>query len=94
MARDGLFYGGGLDQLLVQMQGVGAIGLFVASASFLLWLAIDKTIGLRVSEEDELVGLDISEMGMEAYPVARDHISMPQGFHGTEEAVLRPGSAT
>tara|TARA_R110002073_G_scaffold336537_1_gene534839 strand:- start:817 stop:2124 length:1308 start_codon:yes stop_codon:yes gene_type:complete len=95
MARDGLFYGGGGDQLLVQLQGVGAIALFVAGASFAVWIAIDKTLGLRVSEEEEMIGLDISEMGMEAYPVARDGISMPRGYDDiVGQGAVNPGSAT
>jgi Amt family ammonium transporter len=39
----------------------------VFSASFLLFLAVKKTIGLRVSDEEQLKGLDIEEHGMEAY---------------------------
>jgi Amt family ammonium transporter len=78
MARDGLFYGGGFGQLWVQLQGVVAIGAFVTGASFVIWTLVDRTFGLRVSEEEEMIGLDISEMGMEAYPKVRDAISMPR----------------
>ena len=80
---------------MVQLQGVGAIALFVAGASFAVWIAIDKTLGLRVSEEEEMIGLDISEMGMEAYPVARDGISMPRGYDDiVGQGAVNPGSAT
>jgi len=75
MARDGLLYGGGLSQVWVQLQGVVAVGAFVAATSYAVWTVIDKTLGLRVSEDEEMIGLDISEMGMEAYPKARDAIS-------------------
>ena len=78
MARDGLFYGGGFGQLWVQLQGVAAIGAFVAGTSYVVWTLVDRTFGLRVSEEEEMIGLDISEMGMEAYPKVRDAISMPR----------------
>jgi Amt family ammonium transporter len=68
MARDGLLYGGGFGQLWVQLQGVAATGLFVGSVSYIAWKVVDRLLGLRVSEDEELVGLDLSEMGMEAYP--------------------------
>ncbi len=81
MARDGLIYGGGLSQLWVQTQGVLAVGLFVCSSTYVLWRLVDRMMGLRVSEEEELVGLDLSEMGMEAYPEPRE--SMGFGFGDT-----------
>ncbi len=66
--RDGLLYGGGFEQLYVQAQGVLATALFVGGLSFVAWLAIQRTVGMRVSEEEEMLGLDLGEMGMEAYP--------------------------
>ena len=67
LARDGLFAGGGLAQLGVQALGVVAVSLFaMASMTIVFWL-IRKTIGLRVSKDEELRGLDIGEHGMEAY---------------------------
>ena len=36
--------------------------------SLIVWFAIDKIMGIRVSEEDELAGLDSAELGMDAYP--------------------------
>lgn len=68
MARDGLLYGGGFEQLWVQVQGVAATGAFVAPAAAIVWWVIDLTMGMRVSEDEELLGLDLAEMGMEAYP--------------------------
>ncbi len=76
MAQEGLLYGGGFSQLWVQVQGVAAIGAFVSLSSYALWRLLDATIGLRVSEEEELIGLDLSEMGMEAYPMPRDNVGM------------------
>jgi Amt family ammonium transporter len=64
----GLFYGGGIGQLGVQAMGIGATVAFTFTASFVTFYAIKKTLGLRVSEEDELRGLDISEHGMYGYP--------------------------
>ncbi len=51
-----------------QLLGIGAIGAFVCAASLAVWLGLKFTIGLRASEDDELVGLDKSELGLEAYP--------------------------
>ncbi|MHA1598404.1 MAG: ammonium transporter, partial [Alphaproteobacteria bacterium] len=51
-----------------QLTGVAAIGGFVIVASSILWFILKMTIGIRVSEEDEMAGLDQAELGMEAYP--------------------------
>ena len=51
-----------------QILGVSAIGGFVIVTSTVVWLALKAIIGLRVSEEEELAGLDKTELGMEAYP--------------------------
>jgi Amt family ammonium transporter len=51
-----------------QAVGIAAIGASVAAASAALWLALKHTIGVRVSEEEEEMGLDRAELGMEAYP--------------------------
>ena len=51
-----------------QLIGVLATGVFVSLASAIIWFAIKLTIGLRVSEEDEYVGLDQAELGVPAYP--------------------------
>jgi Amt family ammonium transporter len=64
----GLLLGGGAGQLLEQARGATVIGLFTFLASSAVWWVMSQTIGLRVSEEAELVGLDLTEMGMEAYP--------------------------
>ena len=57
----------GLDQLLIQLTGVAAIGGFSFVASFAILYALKKTIGIRVSEEEELKGMDIGEHEMSAY---------------------------
>ena len=51
-------------------QIVGIVGIFawVFIASFIIWYALKATVGIRVSEEDEFAGVDISETGIEAYP--------------------------
>ncbi len=64
---DGLFYGGGFGQLGIQALGVVACLGFVAIAMAIVFKLIDMTIGLRVSEEAEIRGLDVREHGMESY---------------------------
>ncbi len=54
--------------LLGQLAGILVVGAFVFGASLLLWSALAALIGIRVSEEAEDEGLDISELGLEAYP--------------------------
>lgn len=65
----GLFYGGGLTQLGVQVLGVTASGGYAFIVSFIL-LSIMKLVmkGLRVTEEEEIIGLDLSEHGSYGYP--------------------------
>ncbi|MEL6936799.1 MAG: ammonium transporter, partial [Cyanobacteria bacterium J06607_17] len=63
----GLFYGGGPTQLIAQIIGIVAIGLFTVVVTSILWVVIKSLIGLRVTSEEELKGLDIGEHGMEAY---------------------------
>lgn len=65
---DGLFFGGGFRLLGVELLGVIAVGAFVFAASFGIWFALKKTVGIRVSLEEEIKGLDIGEHGNSAYP--------------------------
>jgi Amt family ammonium transporter len=63
----GLFYGGGFDQLWTQLIFVVVHFVFVITTAGLLFLAIKSVIGLRVSEEEELAGLDVMEHGSPGY---------------------------
>ena len=63
----GLFYGGGFDQLGTQALMVGVHFVFVFGAAFLLFSAIKYTVGLRVTEEEEIAGLDVEEHGHVGY---------------------------
>ncbi len=65
---NGLFFGGGTAQLITQIIGIAAYFVWAFGVSLVIFLAIKYTIGLRVSEEEELRGLDITEHGMHAYP--------------------------
>ncbi len=51
-----------------QLMGIAAIGAFIFIASSIVWLILKATTGIRVSEEDEALGLDKAEIGVEAYP--------------------------
>ena len=54
--------------IVTQITGIIAYGVFTFVGSLVLWFIIKAILGLRVSEEDEIAGLDMSELGMEAYP--------------------------
>ena len=54
--------------LLVQIMGIASIFAWVFGTSFAVWFLLKKTVGIRVSEEAEYEGVDISECGLEAYP--------------------------
>jgi Amt family ammonium transporter len=63
----GLFYGGDATQLLAQLQGVGAVGAFTFFVCLALWYVLKLTMGVRVTAEEEMEGLDVHEIGVEAY---------------------------
>lgn len=70
----GLFYGGGLVQLGVQALGVVASGIYAFVVSYIILKVMDKLMdGIRVTEEEEIIGLDLSAHGSYGYPE-----SMPQ----------------
>ena len=64
---NGLFYGGGVHQLLLQLTGVGSVLLWTGVTMFIVFKVIDKIFGLRVTDQEQLDGLDIHEHGMNAY---------------------------
>jgi Amt family ammonium transporter len=65
--QSGVFYGGGFSQLGIQALGAISVAIFVMGSMWLVFKTIDALVGLRVSEEEELRGLDIGEHGMESY---------------------------
>jgi Amt family ammonium transporter len=67
LPNNGLLHGGGLAQLGIQALGTLTVSVFVIVAMGAVFLAIKKTIGLRVSRDEEMRGLDIGEHGMEGY---------------------------
>jgi Amt family ammonium transporter len=68
VVKPGLFMGGGMAQLLPQIYGVLATGAYVLPISLIAWFIIKQVVGLRVTREEELEGLDIGEHGNAAYP--------------------------
>jgi Amt family ammonium transporter len=64
---DGVFFGGGWGLLADQVVAVAAVLLFSGVASWILAVAIDKTMGLRVSSEAEQIGLDQTQHAEAAY---------------------------
>ena len=69
VVQKGLFWGGGADQLISQIIGVVAVAAFVMVAAFVLFSVIKATIGLRVTEEEEIAGLDVEEHGAPGYGI-------------------------
>jgi Amt family ammonium transporter len=63
----GLFFGGGMASTVAQLTGIAAVGAMVFVLSFVVWSVLKATMGVRVTEAEEIAGLDISEHGMEAY---------------------------
>ncbi len=76
--KTGLFFGGGTEQLVKQLLGISSIVWWAFTASFILWILLKHTVGIRVSQKAEVDGLDVAEHGMEAYP----------GFTGSSEGLL------
>ncbi len=57
----------GIDQFLYQLAGVAAAGIFCIASALLILIILKKTVGIRVSREEEMEGLDLHEHGMDAY---------------------------
>ena len=58
----------GSGSILTQAIGIVAIGAFVVITSAIVWYVLKVSVGIRVNEEAEIIGLDKDELGMEAYP--------------------------
>jgi ammonium transporter, Amt family len=86
----GLVYSGQFTQLIAQTVGVLVAFTFVFGLSYLTFAAIKATVGLRVSEEEEEAGLDITEHDMYGYPEA----FIPQSEIGAGGTITAAGSAT
>ena len=76
----------------VQLLGVVSIGAFVFVTSWLTWLALEKTMGVRVSRKVEEMGWDLAKLGIDAYP---EFVPMPEGTDRLEtphNGDLEPGA--
>jgi Amt family ammonium transporter len=82
VGEPGLWYSGSFHQLGAQALGIGVAFACVFSVSYGVFLLIKKTIGLRVTPEEEEAGLDISEHGMYGYP--EQFIPRPEYSTGIE----------
>ncbi|MCW2991141.1 MAG: ammonium transporter, partial [Solirubrobacterales bacterium] len=90
----GLVYTGNFEQLGRQALGVVVIFFFVFIISWLTFWAIKKTIGMRVSPQEEDDGLDISEHGMYGYPEAFIPAAELVGYGGGPNRTVPPASIT
>jgi len=87
----GLFYGGGFELLGLQLVGVASVAAFAALTIFLTFTVIEKTVGLRVTAEEEIAGLDGCEHGLaSAYA---DFMPMHQLMTAASPALSAPASA-
>ncbi|MGH9178826.1 MAG: ammonium transporter [Acidimicrobiales bacterium] len=91
--KQGLFYGGGADQLVTQVIGVAAVGVFVAVAAAVLFSVIRATVGLRVPQEEELSGLDIPEHGVPGYSADVTPAMAPTPLGTPQSAPVLPAGA-
>jgi Amt family ammonium transporter len=92
-AGNGLFNGGGATLLVNQIIGIAAVGAFTFIGSLIVWTILKAVMGIRVSEEEEIEGLDVGEHGNEAYP---DFVvTQPAGIHtGSGRGLTAKPSAT
>jgi Amt family ammonium transporter len=65
--KAGLFYGGGAEQFIDQLIGVLACGAYVLVVAAAAWIILKVVMGIRVSEAEEIEGLDVGEHGNQAY---------------------------
>lgn len=91
--QNGLLNGGGLPLLGAQAAGVLAVGMFTFAVSGALWALLASVLGLRVSPVIEAEGLDVHEMGSEAYPhepaiIDIDHLVSQSKLGRYEERLL------
>jgi Amt family ammonium transporter len=63
----GLIYSGSFEQLTLQVVAALSVGIYSFVVAWIIGIAIDKTIGFRIRNEDELAGVDFAVHGEEAY---------------------------
>jgi Amt family ammonium transporter len=65
---NGLFYGGGWTLFLAQLAGTFGVAIYTVAISLIAWAVLKATLGIRVSLQEEIHGLDVGEHGNAAYP--------------------------
>ncbi len=65
---NGLFYGGGMKLFMAQLTGVVSVAAYTFTVALIVWAVIKAAMGIRVSLQEEIEGLDIGEHGNSAYP--------------------------
>ena len=85
---DGLFFGGGVDQLWRQAVGAFAVLAYSFVLTLVIGLAISKTIGFRIEEDDEVEGIDFTEHSETGY----DFVSRSGGSSILSGGALKPGT--
>jgi Amt family ammonium transporter len=70
LGKDGLFYGGGIQPLVTQAIGAGAVLAYSLVVTLVLGFLLHKTLGFRVSEDTEISGIDLVEHAETAYDLA------------------------
>jgi Amt family ammonium transporter len=86
---DGLFYGGGADQLWRQVVGAGAVLIYSFVLTYAIGFLIQKTIGFRLSDEDEVAGIDNVEHAETGYDLASLGASSGASLNGQAHAEAR-----
>ncbi|MET8007707.1 ammonium transporter [Nonomuraea glycinis] len=86
----GLFYGGGFGQLGLQVLGPVAVGLYSFVITYVIGKIIDKTMGFRIKEEDEVTGIDITTHAETGYDLGSVHASGVTSPNGPVTSVPAP----
>ncbi|MTI83851.1 MAG: ammonium transporter [Firmicutes bacterium] len=90
-AEGGLFFGGGIQLLLVQALGITVVSLWAFGTTFAVFTVLKKTVGIRVSAREELEGMDLVEHGISAYNELVTGSVLEKGIGG--ETVLKDMSS-
>jgi len=89
---NGLFFGGGTGLLTAQAIGVASVGAFVFLAASIFWLILKATVGIRVSLQEEIEGLDIGEHGNSAYPDFVTRRTLPVLVESSSAGAAQPAT--
>jgi Amt family ammonium transporter len=81
------------QQMLVQLKGIFWVGVFTLVVSLIVWHLLKATMGIRVSAEEEIDGLDFGEHGNHAYPDFVNPGSLPIPSTGTAYSMGTLGSS-